>query len=111
MPVSKNESKLTLTNILTNISFAVLLALLEFDERCSVATEDVTKCTGLVVLKMTAQNSPVACAFAATEFCRALAEEMKNKGCNFIFFWRRDRNYPEGGCQCWRWGWWIHPHN
>mmetsp|Transcript_17821 Transcript_17821/g.32208 ORF Transcript_17821/g.32208 Transcript_17821/m.32208 type:complete len:383 (+) Transcript_17821:179-1327(+) len=53
----------------------VLLALLEFDERYSVATEDV-KCAGLAVLKKTAQNSPVARVFDGTQFCRDLADEM-----------------------------------
>ena len=37
----------------------VLLALLEYDERYSVATEDVSKCSALAVLKKTSANSPV----------------------------------------------------
>jgi len=57
----------------------VLLALLEFDERYSVATEDDAKCAGLAVLKRTAANSPVARAFDGTKFCRALADEVRVK--------------------------------
>ncbi|KAL9181327.1 hypothetical protein ACHAXT_010132 [Thalassiosira profunda] len=57
----------------------VLLALLEFDDRYSVATEDDSKCAGLAVLKRTAQSSPVKRAFDGTQFCRTLAEELKKK--------------------------------
>jgi len=56
----------------------VLLALLEFDDRYSVATE-LDSCGGLSVLKKTAAYSPVARAFDGTNFCRALAEEMKRQ--------------------------------
>lgn len=55
----------------------VLLALLEFDERYSVATEDDSKCAGLAVLKRTVRESPAARAFDGTKFCRQLAEELK----------------------------------
>jgi ATP-dependent Clp protease ATP-binding subunit ClpC len=57
----------------------VLLALLEYDDRYKVATEDVSKCTGLAVLKKTAEESPVARAFDGTQFCRDLASDMQNK--------------------------------
>jgi ATP-dependent Clp protease ATP-binding subunit ClpC len=57
----------------------VLLALLEYDDRYKVATEDVSKCTGLAVLKKTAEDSPVARAFDGTQFCRDLASDMQNK--------------------------------
>ena len=57
----------------------VLLALLEYDDRYKVATEDVSKCTGLAVLKKTAEESPVARAFDGTQFCRDLANDMQNK--------------------------------
>ena len=57
----------------------VLLALLEYDDRYKVATEDVSKCVGLAVLKKTAEDSPVARAFDGTQFCRNLANDMQNK--------------------------------
>eukprot|EP00571_Detonula_confervacea_P015793 CAMPEP_0172298958 /NCGR_PEP_ID=MMETSP1058-20130122/1369_1 /TAXON_ID=83371 /ORGANISM="Detonula confervacea, Strain CCMP 353" /LENGTH=1002 /DNA_ID=CAMNT_0013008253 /DNA_START=69 /DNA_END=3077 /DNA_ORIENTATION=+ len=57
----------------------VLLALLEFDERYSVATEDVSKCAGLAVLGKTSMMSPVARAFDGTDFCRDLADELKTQ--------------------------------
>ena len=57
----------------------VLLALLEYDDRYKVATEDVSKCAGLAVLKKTAEESPVARAFDGTQFCRDLANDMQNK--------------------------------
>jgi len=57
----------------------VLLALMEFDERYSVATEDESKCAGLAVLKRTAQNSPVARVFDGTQFCRSIAGELSLK--------------------------------
>lgn len=57
----------------------VLLALLEFDERYSVATEDVSKCAGLAVLKKTSMMSPVARAFDGTDFCRDLADQLKTQ--------------------------------
>ncbi len=57
----------------------VLLALLEYDERYSVATEDDAKCPGLAVLQRTNQNSPVARSFDGTRFCRALDDELRNK--------------------------------
>jgi ATP-dependent Clp protease ATP-binding subunit ClpA len=57
----------------------VLLALLEYDDRYSVATEDNTKCPGLAVLQRTNQNSPVARSFDGTRFCRALDDELRNK--------------------------------
>lgn len=56
----------------------VLLALLEYDERYSVATEDSARCAGLAVLKLTAENSPVARAFDGTRFCRSLDDELRN---------------------------------
>ncbi|EED95955.1 member of the clp superfamily, regulatory gamma subunit, partial [Thalassiosira pseudonana CCMP1335] len=37
----------------------VLLAVLEYDDRYSVATEDAEKCAGLAVLQKTAESSPV----------------------------------------------------
>ena len=57
----------------------VLLALLEYDDRYSVATEDESKCAGLAALKNTAQLSPVARPFDGTKFCRMLAEELATK--------------------------------
>ena len=57
----------------------VLLALLEYDERYGVATEDVTKCPALAVLKKTSSASPVGRLFDGTQFCRQLADEMKNQ--------------------------------
>lgn len=56
----------------------VLLALLEYDERYSVATEDVSKCPALAVLKKTSTNSPVGRQFDGTQFCRQLADEIAN---------------------------------
>jgi len=56
----------------------VLLALLEYDERYSVATEDVSKCPALAVLKKTSANSPVGRQFDGTQFCRQLADEIAN---------------------------------
>ena len=55
----------------------ILLALLEYDDRYGVATEDVEKCAGLDVLIRTTQDSPVSKSFDGTRFCRALADEMK----------------------------------
>jgi len=57
----------------------VLLALLEYDDRYKVATEDVSKCAALAVLKKTTEDSPVARAFDGTQFCRNLASDMQNK--------------------------------
>eukprot|EP00574_Skeletonema_japonicum_P014035 CAMPEP_0201720510 /NCGR_PEP_ID=MMETSP0593-20130828/5421_1 /ASSEMBLY_ACC=CAM_ASM_000672 /TAXON_ID=267983 /ORGANISM="Skeletonema japonicum, Strain CCMP2506" /LENGTH=972 /DNA_ID=CAMNT_0048211149 /DNA_START=54 /DNA_END=2972 /DNA_ORIENTATION=+ len=57
----------------------VLLALLEYDDRYKVATEDVSKCAALAVLKKTTEDSPVARAFDGTEFCRNMASDMQNK--------------------------------
>ncbi len=57
----------------------VLLALLEYDERYSVATEDYVKCPGLAVLQQTNKNSPVARSFDGTKFCRSLDDELRNK--------------------------------
>ncbi|KAL7439613.1 hypothetical protein ACHAXM_006780 [Skeletonema potamos] len=57
----------------------VLLALLEYDDRYKVATEDVSKCSALAVLKKTNEDSPVARAFDGTQFCRNLASDMQNK--------------------------------
>jgi len=57
----------------------VLLSLLEYDDRYSVATENDVKCAGLAVMKRTAQNSPVARAFDTTKFCRTLADELALK--------------------------------
>lgn len=57
----------------------VLLALLEYDDRYKVATEDVSKCAALAVLKKTNEDSPVARAFDGTQFCRNLASDMQNK--------------------------------
>ena len=57
----------------------VLLALLEYDERYSVATEDSTKCVALSVLQRTNLNSPVARSFDGTRFCRTLDDELRNK--------------------------------
>ena len=57
----------------------VLLALLEYDDRYKVATEDVSKCGALAVLKKTTEDSPVARAFDGTQFCRNLASDMQNK--------------------------------
>jgi len=56
----------------------VLLALLEYDERYSVATEDVSKCAALDVLLKTSSNSPIGKAFDGTQFCRQLADIMAN---------------------------------
>lgn len=56
----------------------VLLALLEFDDRYSVATE-LDTCAGLAVLRRTAEASPVARAFDTTNFCRSLIEELKKQ--------------------------------
>ena len=56
----------------------VILALLEYDERYSVATEDVSKCPALAVLKKTSANSPVGRQFDGTQFCRQLADEIAN---------------------------------
>ena len=58
----------------------VLLALLEYDDRYGVATEDVAKCAGLAVLVRTSRNSPVSREFDGTRFCRALADELKRGG-------------------------------
>lgn len=55
----------------------VLLALLEYDERYHVATEDATKCGGLAVLQKTVEDTMVN--FDGTKFCRALAEYMKTQ--------------------------------
>ena len=57
----------------------VLLALLEYDDRYKVATEDASKCAALAVLKKTTEDSPVARAFDGTQFCRNLASDMQNK--------------------------------
>ncbi|KAL7479826.1 hypothetical protein ACHAW6_005539 [Cyclotella cf. meneghiniana] len=57
----------------------VLLALLEYDDRYKVATEDVTKCGGLAVLQKTVEDSPLGSKFDGTKFCRTLAEYMKNQ--------------------------------
>ncbi|KAL7497674.1 hypothetical protein ACHAWT_005632 [Skeletonema menzelii] len=57
----------------------VLLALLEYDDRYKVATEDVSKCTALSVLKKTTEDSPVARAFDGTQFCRNMASDMQSK--------------------------------
>ena len=56
----------------------VLLALLEFDDRYSMATE-LDSCAGLAVLRRTAEASPVARAFDATNFCRSIVEELKKQ--------------------------------
>ncbi len=56
----------------------VLLALLEFDDRYNVATEDTTKCAGLALFKRATQNSP-AVVFDGTKFCRMIAADMKTK--------------------------------
>ena len=56
----------------------VLLALLEYDDRYNVATEDVSKCAALEVLLKTVEDSPVS-EFGGTKFCRALAEYMRNQ--------------------------------
>lgn len=55
----------------------VLLALLDYDDRYNVATEDVAKCEGLAVLKKTVEDLPIN--FDGTKFCRALAAYLKNK--------------------------------
>lgn len=57
----------------------VLLALLEYDDRYKVATEDVTKCGGLAVLQKTVEDSPLGSKFDGTKFCRTLAEYMKDQ--------------------------------
>eukprot|EP00970_Alexandrium_tamarense_P000206 scaffold24_cov186-Alexandrium_tamarense.AAC.61 len=57
----------------------VLLAVLEYDDRYSVATEDAEKCAGLAVLQKTAESSPVTRAFDGTKFCRTLAADMQTK--------------------------------
>jgi ATP-dependent Clp protease ATP-binding subunit ClpC len=54
----------------------VVLALLDYDDRYNVATEDVAKCEGLAVLKKTVEDFGN---FDGTKFCRTLAAYMKNK--------------------------------
>jgi ATP-dependent Clp protease ATP-binding subunit ClpC len=54
----------------------VLLALLDYDDRYNVATEDVAKCEGLAVLKKTVEDFGN---FDGTKFCRILSAFMKNK--------------------------------
>ena len=61
----------------------VLLALLEYDERYSVATEDVSKCAALDVLLKTSSNSPIGKAFDGTQFCRQLADIMANNALSY----------------------------
>lgn len=55
----------------------VLLALLDYDDRYNVATEDEAKCEGLAVMKKTVEDLPID--FDGTKFCRAMASYMKKK--------------------------------
>eukprot|EP00804_Cyclotella_cryptica_P006143 CCRYP_018426-RA/>CCRYP_018426-RA protein AED:0.03 eAED:0.03 QI:157/1/1/1/1/0.75/4/1029/703 len=57
----------------------VLLALLEYDDRYNVATEDASKCGGLAVFQKTVEDSPLGSKFDGTKFCRTLAEYMRNQ--------------------------------
>lgn len=75
----------------------VLLALLEYDDRYGVATEDVAKCAGLAVLTRTSQDLPVSKSFDGTKFCRALADEMKkNKGTTTVKLTERELVFVNG---------------
>ena len=75
----------------------VLLALLEYDERYSVATEDSTKCMALSVLQRTNLNSPVARSFDGTRFCRALDDELRNKAKSSLAASSTSSNTASGG--------------
>jgi ATP-dependent Clp protease ATP-binding subunit ClpC len=55
----------------------VLLALLDFDDRYNVATEDVSKCSALAVLQNTVEEYSMT--FDGTKFCKVLSEYMRNK--------------------------------
>ena len=68
----------------------VLLALLEFDERYAVVTENATQRAGLVVLQRVVTESPGAWLFDGTLFFLALAQDTKIKANNLALSTRGD---------------------